>query len=158
MSMVPHGVLVAMVQTALAGYSARAPCPHPATQSHPSLGRLPARRARSQSAMVHREANGHIPLVPTSRAEIANRRSSDASRAALPSGSDAESMLSGRVELQEPMSPQQPPRPCAGKPCRVRSTAQARGSQAKSKAFVVIQQAPAGGATRSPLSVDNADT
>ena len=63
MSMVPHGVLVAMVQTALAGYSARAPCPHPATQSHPSLGRLPARRARSQSAMVHREANGHIPLV-----------------------------------------------------------------------------------------------
>ena len=95
MSMVPHGVLVAMVQTALAGYSARAPCPHPATQSHPSLGRLPARRARSQSAMVHREANGHIPLVPTSRAEIANRRSSDASRAALPSGSDTESMLSG---------------------------------------------------------------
>ena len=32
-----------IVQTALAGYSARAPCPHPASQSHPSPGRPPAR-------------------------------------------------------------------------------------------------------------------
>ena len=85
-----------IVQTALAGYSARAPCPHPASQSHPSPGRLPARRSRSQSAMVHREANGRVPLVPASRTEIGNRRSSDAARAALPSRSDAESMFSGR--------------------------------------------------------------
>ena len=63
---------------ALAGYSARAPCPHPASQSQPSPGRLPARRSRSQSAMVHREANGRVPLVPASRTEIGNRRSSDA--------------------------------------------------------------------------------
>jgi len=63
---------------ALAGHSARAPCPHPASQSQPSPGRLPARRSRSQSAMLHREANGRVPLVAASRTEIGSRRSSDA--------------------------------------------------------------------------------
>ena len=63
---------------ALAGHSARAPCPHPASQSQPSPGRLPARRSRSQSAMLHREANGRVPLVAASRTETGSRRSSDA--------------------------------------------------------------------------------
>ena len=82
---------------ASAGYSVRAPGPHPPSQSHRSLGRLPAPRARSRSAMPHREANGRVPLVPTSRTEIGNGRSSDAARADLPSRSDAESMFRGRL-------------------------------------------------------------
>ena len=86
-----------LLGAASAGYSVRAPGPHPPSQSHRSLGRLPAPRARSRSAMSHREANGHIPLVPTSRTEIGNGRSSDAARADLPSRSDDESMFRGRL-------------------------------------------------------------
>ena len=86
-----------LLGAASAGYSVRAPGPHPPSQSHRSLGRLPAPRSRSQSAMSHREANGRVPLVPTSRTEIGNGRSSDAARADLPSRSDAESMFRGRL-------------------------------------------------------------
>ena len=61
---------------ASAGYSVRVPVrTRPPSRTDPCA----APRTRSRSSM----ANGHIPLVPMSRTEIGNRRSSDAARARL---------------------------------------------------------------------------